>query len=429
MQFANPIWLWGLTGLLVPIGIHLLSRKEGKVIKIGSIRHLQESSTKQSISLRLDELILLTMRCLLITLIVLLLSGLDFQSDQTKSERWVVIERGLENDVEFTSLIDSLRKQGFHIRRLDERFPAINNSKTNTRINYWRLMEALKTKSLKQVVVLSYTYTEGFKGKRISMPTDLVWISKSPPPTEFYLKAVKIAVDSVSVRMGNSNADETTFENLIAPLNPNQSYINSAPGKDSIQIQSPDTLTITIVSDLEFENEKEIVLAALHAIEETIPVIFNFKMLQPDQWRSDEKTDWMIWLSDKLNGNTIHTNRIIFTEDATKKNTPMLEPAKISLSEGATWLLTKRLNEEIALQEKLPLKLASLIVSKKESERRAAEFDRRVQPEKMVWSREEQANTEKLIADTNITNATQFLVILILISLFVERLIAFKRNQ
>jgi hypothetical protein len=47
IQFAQPIFLWALTALAVPIGIHLLSRKEGKVVKMGSLRHLRETSTQQ----------------------------------------------------------------------------------------------------------------------------------------------------------------------------------------------------------------------------------------------------------------------------------------------------------------------------------------------------------------------------------------------
>ena len=48
MELINPIWLWGLTGLMIPVGIHLLSRREGKIIKIGSIRHLDETNSKQN---------------------------------------------------------------------------------------------------------------------------------------------------------------------------------------------------------------------------------------------------------------------------------------------------------------------------------------------------------------------------------------------
>lgn len=425
MQLTSPIWLWGLAGLIIPIAIHLLHRKESKIIKIGSIRHLEASNTKQSMNLRLNELLLLAMRCLLIALVVLLLGGLHFNDDQTKSEQWIIIENGLENDPDYVPLIDSLQEQGFQLKRMDEGFPPLADLKTNAPINYWKLVEELSYKSLKQSVVLSYNYAKGFKGKRSSRPSNLMWISKNPAPIEFPLKAVKVAASSVSIRMGNSTASETAFRNLNAPLNPNQSHVLSSV--DSTSIERPDTLIITMVSDLEFSNDKNILLAALQAVEETITTIFSVKILPPDLWTPEQKTDWMIWLSNKGVAESVQCNRIIFSESKAE-NKGLFERERSPLSEQAIWLLAKRLNEEVALQEKLPVKLVSILLSKKELERKAAEFDRRVQPEQMLWSPERQSNKKNFpAADPNI--AAQVLAILILIALVLERLIAFKRHQ
>ena len=48
MSFLNPTYLWALLGLLIPIAIHLWSKKEGKTVKIGSIELLRESDSKQT---------------------------------------------------------------------------------------------------------------------------------------------------------------------------------------------------------------------------------------------------------------------------------------------------------------------------------------------------------------------------------------------
>ena len=110
MELINPIWLWGLSGLLIPIGIHLLSRREGKIIKIGSIRHLEETNSKQFKSIRLNELALLLLRCLIITILVLFLSGFHFQALE-KSGKWLLVESGLErDDATFSSYRQSKKK-------------------------------------------------------------------------------------------------------------------------------------------------------------------------------------------------------------------------------------------------------------------------------------------------------------------------------
>jgi hypothetical protein len=144
MELINPIWLWGLAGLLIPIGIHLLSRREGKIIKIGSIRHIEETNSKQFKSIRLNELVLLLLRCLIITILVLFLSGFHFQTLE-KSGKWLIVESGLERDDQLSALIDSLRRNSFEIKRLTNGFPDLSdNPYDTTKINYWNLLEKLR---------------------------------------------------------------------------------------------------------------------------------------------------------------------------------------------------------------------------------------------------------------------------------------------
>src|SRR5688572_16517864 len=98
MYFSNPIWLWALTGIAIPIGIHLLNRKEGKIILIGSLRHLQESPTARFRHIRLNEILLLILRCLLLILIVMLLAGLQLASLNTENKKWLIVEKGIEKN-------------------------------------------------------------------------------------------------------------------------------------------------------------------------------------------------------------------------------------------------------------------------------------------------------------------------------------------
>ena len=74
MSFAHPSYLWALLGLLVPIAIHLWSKKEAKTIKIGSVQLLSESKSRQSSSIQLNEWWLLLLRIGIISLLVVLLA-------------------------------------------------------------------------------------------------------------------------------------------------------------------------------------------------------------------------------------------------------------------------------------------------------------------------------------------------------------------
>ena len=110
MTFANPSFLWALAGLAVPIAIHLLSRKEGRVIRVGSLRHVEESNTSQFKSIRLNEILLLLLRMLLVILLALFLSGAQCSGPGSKNVKWVVAEQGAN--------VDSLVTKGYELHEM-----------------------------------------------------------------------------------------------------------------------------------------------------------------------------------------------------------------------------------------------------------------------------------------------------------------------
>ncbi len=82
MEFLQPILLWGLLGLSVPILIHLWNGKKGKLVAWAAMHWLQEQDNQSSKSIRIDQILILILRMLLILLLVFLLAqmlvkGLD----------------------------------------------------------------------------------------------------------------------------------------------------------------------------------------------------------------------------------------------------------------------------------------------------------------------------------------------------------------
>ena len=74
MSWLNPIALWGLTALAVPVLIHLWSKNKTKEIAFGSIRFLRESSTLRSKKIQLSEIPLLLIRLLVLIFLVFLMA-------------------------------------------------------------------------------------------------------------------------------------------------------------------------------------------------------------------------------------------------------------------------------------------------------------------------------------------------------------------
>jgi len=416
MQLINPIWLWGLTGLLVPLGIHLLSRKEGKVIKFGSLRHLEESHTKQSINVRLNEVVLLIIRCALIFLIVVLLCGLRINQLSSEKSNWIILEKGLEKDPGIVSLIDSLKQNGFQVRSMTKGFPNIKANDGELFANYWEMVDKLPLESLDKAIIVAYNYSSKFRGKRIALPENVTWISKEPEQREFTLSRVRFSRDSVLVRAGKSTSLQTSFTNL--------KELNTSSGDAEGPLFSPDTVNIEIHAEGEFDYDQKTITASLHAIERTIPVVF--KIATSASGQQNLQRDWIIWLSrNNPDAATTTANILVLREDKSGK-----APLLTNVTRGGgkqEWLITKRLNEETALEEQLTLNLTSLLFSNDIAQSRADSLDQTTRPEGSLWSQHSQ-NRSTGFDQINGDKAEPYLLFAIIVLLLSERFMAFKRN-
>ncbi|MBO9611646.1 MAG: BatA domain-containing protein [Dyadobacter sp.] len=74
MAFLQPYMLWGMLALAVPVAIHFWYQKRGKTIEWAAMRWLGAQTTLQHRGLRLNELWLMILRCLLVVLLALILS-------------------------------------------------------------------------------------------------------------------------------------------------------------------------------------------------------------------------------------------------------------------------------------------------------------------------------------------------------------------
>jgi hypothetical protein len=74
MELLQPYMLWGTLAVTLPVIIHFWYQKKGKTIAWAASRWLTEKTTLQHRGVRLDEIPLLSLRCLLIILLALILS-------------------------------------------------------------------------------------------------------------------------------------------------------------------------------------------------------------------------------------------------------------------------------------------------------------------------------------------------------------------
>ncbi len=231
--FSAPFYLLVLFSLLVPLAIHLLSRKPGPRVKVGSIRLLQNMESTRIKSLKLEEAGLLLLRCLLLALIVLALARPIWQSSRQAAvpRGWVLIHpallpaessdfpawRGLDGES-----LQSLTEQEHEIRLLAPGFPLIGASIAETRApgNAWSLLREADhlLPAGTPVRVYSPTRLQDFEGRRPSLDLELQWVA---PPSEesrvWIERARQGGADNLLITLGSGNAEAIRFQQFDVP--------------------------------------------------------------------------------------------------------------------------------------------------------------------------------------------------------------------
>lgn len=74
MEFLNPLMLWGSLAVGIPIALHFWHQKKGQLLNWAATQWLTEKDLQPSRGIRLDNVLLLIIRCLLVVLLALLLA-------------------------------------------------------------------------------------------------------------------------------------------------------------------------------------------------------------------------------------------------------------------------------------------------------------------------------------------------------------------
>lgn len=408
ISFSNPFMLWSLLGLTIPIAIHFLSRKEGKVIMLGSVRHLEESPSQQFKGIKLNEYWLLLLRSLLIIILALLLAGTQYSSGNSGEKKWVVLEASLSQKKGIDNLLDSLSKDGFEIRSLAEGFPPIQEDVISTKADYYTLLEELKQQHLDKCIVISCNTASSFMGERMVLPENIQWLSISADPLTYLLRAQTLGQDSLTLRYGYTEADLTYFTDQS---------IQRKNYKDSLTISTAGPLSLAIYASQDFSYDKKIIEASLLALKDILKIAITLETITDPSQLHDQ--DWLIWLSEGTAPIGKHKTLSFHREQSN---------SLIKKRKHNQWILTQKLNQELALQQHLPVLLAKLFLDTDTEEKRALAMDRTFLPDSLAFTYTSDQKTAHA-AITGSESLSNLLLLLLFSLLFIERVISYLRKQ
>ena len=380
IQFLSPILLLLSLSVLIPIVIHLLSRRRGKTLKIGSVKLIAESQSSKFKNLKLSEVMLLLLRTTLLILLALLLAKpywIDHKSiNESEGKHWVLISPEILdkiNDSSINTKIDSLISNGYEPHLFDSKFPKINwNVKDEidqSLQNYWSLLREADSilPPGSQLVVFAPNQLKYFRGERPQLNSEYTWYPIESEKSQWIEKA-KIHKDKLLVTLGFSDSSKTFFREyeFEIPRTPRIFSGNNMPPvevvpdlkreeiririiqasndySDVFRIQTnPSKRVVQIFYEEDRVDDANYVRAAVEAVEEIIKIPISISMLgMKDFEKVTNSPELIFWLSSEEIPGTLKN----FTQDGATLITDMASN-EYEISTGKMIMAGQTTNEE-----------------------------------------------------------------------------------
>lgn len=191
-----------MAGVMIPVIVHLWNDRRGKVLRIGSVALLAGSSRRAAWSLRLTQLLLLFLRCLLVIALALLLAGPFYMRAPKIGKGWVLVDESAGGGP-YQEYIDRRIRAGRELKVLD---PGLR---------YWEGFRRLDSMAPGQLEfdVITPGLLGRFKGMRPVTGRWVGWTIYTPKDSlsEWVEAAWRVAPDSIMVLRGKSQATGTEF--------------------------------------------------------------------------------------------------------------------------------------------------------------------------------------------------------------------------
>ncbi len=279
MQLLYPIGLLALAGLIIPLIIHLWNVKPGKTLKIGSIALLGESARASSKSFKINDWLLLVLRCLLLILIAFIIAQPFIRKiSSVKNKGWILVQKSdfPQAFKENRKTIDSLIKLNYEIHNFAAGFDALSIKDTAS--------IADKEKSNK----LTYTSLLNEVSNRVPAGTSVYLFA------QHRLNKIGSERPEITYQLNWKPLKQTdTLSSWILDYAGKKFEAKSTPGQTTYAaINSNDQPKIKVaIYESSIRNDKKYLIAALNAIS-------NFSG-RPIEINPKGKVDIGFWLADQ----------------------------------------------------------------------------------------------------------------------------------
>lgn len=431
MTLLHPSYLWGLFGILIPIAIHLWSKKKVRTIKVGSVKFIEEAVSVQHKSIAINEWWLLLLRSLTILFLVLILCEPSLDNPPQKTEITYIIEPSLLDITSVRNMVDTIPEKSIRVLTIGfpqfdiENIPNISGKTPK----YWQLAAEMSSLETDSIIVFSKNLISGLYGKRPEIAPTINWISlQEDIPSSQIIKAIKKG-DSIITFKVESDENEYAFAKAVSHQSTLLSNLNET--KDSLSIsqkgspqwiplENQKSIEISIYYDDSLSQNVPLFKTTLNAIARFIETPITITENKITDAISEKAIDRLIWLSSITP--TIESERsLIYKEDSLADR--IISPGNTNTS----YHLTTPLSYEMLYEQQFAQELLAWLSIYPEMSKTSQELDRRVIGMKQFITSEKAIETE----DSKETkrSVSAYFWILLLITIVAERTMAYVRKQ
>ncbi|WP_375324156.1 BatA domain-containing protein [Flagellimonas sp. GZD32] len=428
MVFANPTYLWALLGLLVPLAIHLWSKKEAKTIKIGSIQLLDESNSRQSSNIQLNEWLLMLLRMAIVALVVLLMAGPQWRIKGNKKVVTYLVDPSLSQEKELSVILDSLAEAS-PVLLLDEGFSTweidLESEVDQTPPNYWQLAQKMDSLTSDSIVVFTKANLQGVRSKRPTTQKKVHWVvmESDEIKDEPLLAIEESSRMKLYAKSGNGTQtflkSELLSENYTKTTEGDSLQINEEIGSIKVPLQTQDTISVNLFVADGFEADQKYTQAALRALAKYVEREINIE-LKSDVDDSVANANLNIWLKEDK-PNDLEGTWLVFDES------PLAQNLVEERNQQDHFVLTSRLTSKNTVEQHYAEQLLQVLDLDAELEQLLVQADERQMDVAEFKPNYQEPKTRKELATLKDITLWVFLILVVL--MMAERVISYLKKQ
>ena len=257
LTLLNPAALLALSGLLVPVAIHLWNRRPAREVAVGSLRWLAAGANRRLRNLKLEQLWLLLLRAALLAVLSLAVAGPVWRTALPTSRGVVLLSAEAAGLPALTALkptIDSLRRRGHALRWLTTGFPRVSGAAwravsagqpsptadsvaAEAQTFAWdRVQQAAGVFPGQPLLVVTSAALRNFQGSHAPLPAAVTWQALPDTTSALWLANAAQVGDSLSLLVGRSKETLTTFRREKA-RKPESGQLLRVPGLPPLRLQ------------------------------------------------------------------------------------------------------------------------------------------------------------------------------------------------